>query len=146
MGPTALRAEGFHDAGPPLVKSTTIGPLVADERPRSGWFLPVPPPAVAVASKTPAPSKAPGSRNLRGTATWYRWHRGEAAAGPALRRALGSHWRGRSVRVCSVDCITVRLTDWCLCRDDRLVDLDRRSFAKLAAPSVGVLAVRVYVD
>lgn len=78
---------------------------------------------------------------LSGLATWYRWHPGEAAAGPRLRSWLGSGWRGQTVRVCSGACITVRLTDWCLCGHGRVIDLDSRSFARLGPLSAGVLRV-----
>ena len=79
---------------------------------------------------------------VRGTASWYRWHPGEAAAGPALRRALGPGWRGMRVTVCAGRCVVVRLTDWCACRD-RVIDLDVRAFARLAAPSRGLVSVSV---
>jgi hypothetical protein len=82
---------------------------------------------------------------LRGVATWFRAPAGTAAAGPALRRALGSHWRGQRVRVCGIStCIVVRLTDWCLCsRGNRVIDLSASSFARLAPLSRGVIAVTV---
>lgn len=80
-----------------------------------------------------------------GTASWYRWHGGEAAAGPALRSALGPHWRGQVVRVCAGPrCIPVRLTDWCQCLGTRLVDLDSRSFARLAPLRQGILSVTIH--
>jgi hypothetical protein len=37
----------------------------------------------------------------------------------------------------------VVLSDWCGCPGGRVVDLDRRDFAVLAPPSVGVLPVTV---
>ena len=86
------------------------------------------------AATLPAPR-----RSASGHATWYRWHPGEAAAGPALRRALG-RWRGRVVHV---NGIPVRLTDWCQCYGSRLVDLDVRTFARIASPSRGVVKVTV---
>lgn len=83
---------------------------------------------------------------LRGQATWYRWREGEAAAGPALREALGPSWRGRTVKVCvEAACVSVRLTDFCQCHKgtdrERVIDLDRDSFARLAPPSRGVIEV-----
>lgn len=84
-----------------------------------------------------------GRVRLSGTATWYAWRPGQAAAGPALRRALGPRWRGRSVTVCAAACVRVRLTDWCACGGGRVVDLDARSFARLAPLSRGVLKVTV---
>ena len=48
----------------------------------------------------PAQAEEPRTAlSLRGIATWYAYRPGEAAAGPALRRALGKDWRGRSVVV-----------------------------------------------
>lgn len=79
-----------------------------------------------------------------GISSWYRWHPGQAAAGPELRSALGPHWRGSRVLVCSAHtCISVRLTDWCQCYGTRLIDLDKSDFARLAAPSRGLLQVTV---
>lgn len=97
---------------------------------------------------TPEPQRVTGiGGGIRGTSTWYRWHPGEAAAGPLLREFLGSDWRGSVVTVIAPGCtcrpVAVRLTDWCLCRDDRLVDLDVGSFAALADPSRGVIPVIV---
>ena len=82
---------------------------------------------------------------LRGTATWYAYRIGQAAAGPALRAYLGRNWRGRTVVVWTGSRhITVRLTDWCWCpRGNRLIDLDVRSFRRLASPSRGILSVTV---
>jgi hypothetical protein len=49
-----------------------------------------------------------------------------AAAGPGLRAALGSGWRGRIV---SVDGLRVKLVDWCQCyqgqANEKLIDLYR---------------------
>jgi hypothetical protein len=99
--------------------------------------------AVAAPAPTSIPVVAPEA-SVAGTATWYRWHAGEAAAGPLLRQALGLHWRGQTVTVCASSCIRVKLTDWCLCSHGRrLVDLDSGSFAKLAPLSAGVIAVTV---
>jgi len=105
------------------------------------------------ATPTPAPKPTAGRQPalvppqyaLRGTAVWYDYRVGHAAAGPLLRRALGAGWRGSTVSVCSgARCIRVVLSDWCACAGGRrLVDLDRRSFAKLADPSRGTLPVVV---
>lgn len=82
--------------------------------------------------------------SLEGIATWYRWHPGEAAAGPGLRRFLGKSWRGSVVTVSRGSrSVTVRLTDWCACPGRRIVDLDVRAFAALGDPSLGVLRVEV---
>jgi len=94
-----------------------------------------------------APSTPVANESISGIASWYDWHLGEAAAGPGLRRFLGKHWRGTVVRVCSSRCITVRISDWCQCfrgtLDERLIDLDRRSFAVLADPRLGLVTVQV---
>ena len=98
----------------------------------------------------PAPATMPHERPqaVRGVATYYDWRSGQAAAGPALRRLLGPHWRGRWVTVTAGrHRVRVRLTDWCACgpRHGRpaLIDLDRRSFARLALPSTGIIEVTI---
>jgi hypothetical protein len=79
-----------------------------------------------------------------GVASWYRWRLGQAAAGPALRTG---RWRGRFVRVCAeTRCVVVRLTDWCACPGGRLIDLDARSFARIAPLSRGLVRVTVSVE
>jgi hypothetical protein len=82
-----------------------------------------------------------------GVAVWYRYRSGHAAAGPRLRAALGSGWRGTRVRVCSAGrCVSVVLSDWCACggsKSNRLIDLDSGSFARLAPLSRGVIPVTV---
>jgi hypothetical protein len=89
-------------------------------------------------------AKARKAVALTGQATWYRWRPGESAAGPALRRALGPSWRGKVIEVCaSGRCVRTRLTDWCACKGRRVVDLDVRSFERLASPSRGVIEVEV---
>lgn len=106
---------------------------------------PAPTPAATPAA-TPKSISEPVTRS--GVATWYDWRPGQAAAGPGLRRMLGPNWRGQGVRVCAGSrCVRVILTDWCACatRSGRptLIDLDRRSFARLASPSRGVIEVTV---
>jgi hypothetical protein len=96
--------------------------------------------------------ETPRSRTLRGTASWYDWHPREAAAGPALRAALGPDWRGQVVTVCRIAetvaaCAKVTLTDWCQCYRgedrERIIDLDRATFALFAPPSAGIVTVTV---
>ena len=102
-------------------------------------------------TESPSPSVA-------GRASWYHWRPGEAAAGPALRALLGPNWRGRTVLVsqrtcngtsCSTTTSKVRLTDWCQCyrgeARERLVDLDRRTFALFASPSRGLVRITIRV-
>ena len=102
--------------------------------------------ALALSHAVPAPHAvtSPPRTALRGTATWFAAPRGTAAAGPALRAFLGPHWRGKTVTVCSGGrCVRALLSDWCACGHGRVIDLDRRLFAALAAPSRGVLRVTV---
>lgn len=88
--------------------------------------------------------KSEGRKVVQGSATWYGYRPGRAAAGPALRRSLGKGWRGMTVRVCAnASCVRVVLSDWCACKGDRVIDLDARSFARLAPLSRGVLGVIV---
>lgn len=91
-----------------------------------------------------------GNPMLGGVATWYDNPQGQghAAAGPALR---SGDWRGSVVQVCNLDgdCLVAVLSDACWCGDrngkDTLLDLAKSDFAKLADPSVGVVAVTVEV-
>jgi hypothetical protein len=87
----------------------------------------------------------PPEPDITGRASDNAWPPGEAAAGPALRAALGDGWLGSQVRVCRVDkprrCVTVRLTKSCECEDpvrssnviyDWIIDLDVLSFSWLS--------------
>jgi hypothetical protein len=99
--------------------------------------------AVALTGAMPVQSVA---ATVSGQATWYGTGpgTGHAAAGPGLRRSLGADWRGTKVRVCSVGrCVSVRLTDWCACRDRRIIDLSDEDFRRLAPLSRGVIEVEV---
>ena len=96
-----------------------------------------------LAQPSPVAANASADASVTGTATWYRYHPGQAAAGRALRQALGPHWRGKWVSVtANGHTIRVRLTD-SMGRTSRLIDLDPHDFARLAPPSVGVLRVTV---
>ena len=88
--------------------------------------------------------RGPTSHVLRGPASWYCNGDGSrgavspchnaygdtagfdayAAAGPRLRAAIGSAWRGRVV---SVDGLRVKLVDWCQCYEgqanEKVIDL-----------------------
>lgn len=99
-------------------------------------------------SRTPSATARPApvtvASRVTGIASWYRWHTGEAAAGPALRRMLGAHWRGMVVTVTAGGhSARVRLTDWCGCLGSRIIDLDRATFAALAPLSRGLITVTV---
>jgi len=89
-----------------------------------------------------------GTVAVGGWATWYAYHEGQAAAGPALRHLLDGHWRDRTVVVSAGGhSVIVKLTDWCACgkRNGRntVIDLDSRDFAKLAPLSQGIVIVSV---
>lgn len=98
---------------------------------------------VVPADDAPAP-EASMPAGLVGIASWYRYVAGQAAAGPRLRAALGPGWRGMVVVVSG---LSVRLTDWCQCfegrADERLLDLDSRTFSRLAQLTRGLVAVEV---
>lgn len=94
--------------------------------------------------------------SLTGVASWYcrprrsactAGHRASgayAAAGPALRAALGPAWRGQRVVVAvGGHAVTVELVDWCECPGGRLIDLYGSQFRRLAPLSVGLLTVEV---
>jgi hypothetical protein len=88
---------------------------------------------------------------LHGVATYYDNGPGlYAAAGPALRHALGTGWRGSVIKVCANErsqCVKVRLTDFCKCGPrhgkQTLLDLSPAAFRALAPLSRGVLEVTV---
>jgi hypothetical protein len=85
---------------------------------------------------------------VSGLTTWYPAGGPVAAAGPALRAALGHDWRGQHVRVCSGGrCVTVELIDWCACGPRHgvptLLDLSDDAFRRLAPLDAGVIDVRV---
>lgn len=67
-----------------------------------------------------------------------------AAAGPALRRALGPGWRGATVAACALKrCVTVELIDSNPERDGSLIDLYGDAFEELAPLSKGRIRVTV---
>ncbi len=106
--------------------------------------VPSPVPPGGGTSSPPPRRQSPAIPGVVGTATWYAYRPGEAAAGPSLRAFLGRSWRGRNVTVRSGSrSVTVRLTDWCACPGGRVIDLDRGSFGVLADPSRGILRVQV---
>ena len=93
----------------------------------------------------PEPSPAPSPAGARGTASWYATGPvGVAAAGRALREALGPSWRGMRVRVCGpAGCARVALGD--VMAAPRLVDLPPSAFrAVCGALSRGLCVAGVY--
>lgn len=135
---------------------------------------PTPTATAILAPRTPFPTRAPIQQprqtavaepkepRLAGIASWYcragrsACHRqypdtagfdAYAAAGPALRSALGD-WRGQTVTVtASGVSVRVRLVDWCQCgkgtRGERLIDLYADPFSRLAPLSAGLVRVTV---
>jgi hypothetical protein len=104
---------------------------------------------IVVPIPTPTPKT---SHSLRGSASYYCWagsspctsgypdgsgFQAYAAAGPRLRAALGSGWRGRVV---FVDGIAVKLIDWCQCYEGRsnekLLDLYHDVYARTGSAVV----------
>lgn len=132
-------------------------PTVGLQHPSSG---PVPHPspsptraAVRQVTRTAAPRHIVGS--LTGTVSWFclagrsACTRGYgpgclcAAAGPAVRAALGN-WRGRYVTVSTRRAsVRVVLSDWCQCPDGRVLDLYASVYGQLDALSSGLTDVRV---
>ena len=81
---------------------------------------------------------------VTGRATWFHAPDHTAAAGPALRKALGRGWRGTTVRVCHDGrCERLRLQDWCGCPNGRVIDLSHRVFRRFEPLWRGVMRVRV---
>lgn len=94
---------------------------------------------------------------------WAAWDPGQgpghAAAGPALRSALGRHWRGTLVTVARGGrSIVVRLTDWCRCGPRRgeptVIDLRPSDWLRLDPPTAeledplnqhGIIRVRILI-
>ena len=88
----------------------------------------------------------PSTAGLHGTATWYAWRSGQAAAGPALRAFLGKDWRGMTVTVCSGGrCVRALLSDYMgTTNHAKVIDLDAGLFRAVCGPlSVGVCRVTI---
>jgi len=103
--------------------------------------IPVPSPAVV---------RAAGAFQIRGYATWHATGRNGlyAAAGPALRRALGPGWRNELVLVVKGrKAVQVRLSDWCACGrrhgEPTLLDLSDEAYDYLGRLSSGIMHVTV---
>ena len=102
--------------------------------------------------KTIAPPPPPTTHSIRGAASWYcragispctnthldgSGFDAYGAAGPALRAAIGSDWRGMIV---TVDGIRVKLIDWCQCYrgepSEKLIDLYYDVYARTGSAIV----------
>jgi hypothetical protein len=102
------------------------------------------------ATAKPSPAKPQRTtrpaHGLSGVSTWYAYREGQAAAGPRLRAALGSHWRGMVIEVCGKQsCTRARLTDFMGTHDRaKVIDLDDGLFRRICGPlSMGVCDVTV---
>jgi rare lipoprotein A (peptidoglycan hydrolase) len=99
-----------------------------------------------------APTAKPSGQRIAGVATWY------CGAGSPCTRGYGpgdlvaaagselqtGKWRGRLVTVTAGGrSVRVRLVDSCWCKGDRIIDLTRSAFARLADPSRGLVRVTV---
>jgi hypothetical protein len=142
------------------VGASAPGQNEADRRPASS-----PPPSPDATRKRPAreespvAAKPPPGSLARGDATWYcragssrchylypdrPGHDPFAAAGPALRRALGPNWRGKLVRVSYAGRTTyVKLVDACGRGCSVVIDLYADAFARLAPTGLGRIPVVV---
>jgi len=132
-------ADALTPHAPPIIDHfVLISPTMRPEAPQ-----PVVTPKV-VQRATPKPIGAPRtSHSVRGVATWYcqpgvsRCTSGYpstgayAAAGPALRAALG-HWRGKVVWV---NGIRVTLVDWCACSGAHVIDVYHSTWLRIPHPN-----------
>lgn len=129
--------------------SAVHDPWIASEPPdRAQPALPVTKPVVSAKPSTGA-SAIPTSHRISGIASWYcragaspcssgypdgGGFDAYAAAGPRLRAAIGSSWRGKVV---TVDGIRVKLIDWCQCHqgesNEKLLDLYDDVFARVGS-------------
>ena len=137
--PSPTPIPGLHEYAVPLrpVPSPTLTPTAPPTpRPRA----------------TAAPRPTKHTDTLGGVATWHATGRDGfyAAAGPALRRAIGPNWRGSHVLVArygTTKGVEVVLNDWCACGDrhgySTLLDLSDEAFRALAPLSRGVIRVAV---
>lgn len=155
--PLMEQASGTSVAGPSGASDRSAAARTAEAD--KGHTVPTPTEDVAERALSPSSSDTADApqlvavHRLIGTATWYcgagsRCPRGYgpgclcAAAGAAVRAALGASWRGRYVTV-SRDgrVIRVKLVD--AMRAARLLDLFARPFDVLGSLSDGVMTVRV---
>lgn len=130
----------------------TASPAFVSQDPAPSEASASPPSPSPSATRTrPAPTRKPRTavpsvahHVLTGTATWYAYHRGQAAAGYRLRNALGPHWRGMVVTVCASRCVRVVLTDYMGSTNHaKVIDLDAGDFAVLAPLGQGIVKVEI---
>ena len=111
--------------------SGSLGDQGASTPPSGPIFSPTAKPV-----STSRPCCASSTVSVKGIATFYAYHPGQAAAALRLRDALGPNWRGMTVNVCkSVSthhCIRVTLTDFeSSTIPGRLIDLDASDWAAI---------------
>ena len=136
---------GFDEADPGRQTAVPGTPEATAERPT---VTPMPDTAPSPSigkrpARTEAPATAKPSRaHLTGTATWYAYRSGQAAAGAGLRAAIGRGWRGTHVTVNGIPAV---LTDWMGTKDPaKIIDLDDGLFRAACGPlSRGVCRVVV---
>lgn len=110
----------------------------------------VAPVLTAASPPASAPDRPAAGQALRGYAAVHATGRDGlyAAAGPALRAALGRHWRGMRVIVAyRGHWIVVRLSDYCRCdtaEPAKLIDLSDEAWAQLTGRPWGVVRVTVW--
>ena len=155
--PVSLPSSGFGPAESPTPNSSFPAlayPWLSTELPDRAQpsIAPAKPIVVTVPTATPTPTKAPAPapklrHSISGPASWYcraGWSPctagypddggvdAYAAAGPKLRAAIGSGWRGKVVLV---DGMRVRLIDWCQCYrgqpNEKLLDLYHDVYARV---------------
>jgi hypothetical protein len=130
---TALIVAVLIACGPMLV------PLIDGEQAPAGEEAAASPPAAPPAAPaTPDPTRAPGAVIVTGRASWYGTGpgAGHAAAGPALRSALGKHWRGTHLTIWYGKAhVDVVIDDWCQCSyrkpGEKTIDLSDEDFGTL---------------
>ena len=128
------------------VVDTVVGPVLP---PAGGRRESTQQPTVRPRVSSKLPSSPASRTSIKGLATWYCkagrsvcHHKYPDKRGPDLYAAAGSEirigdWRGRTVRVCRsdglpvlnpktrqfVDCLPIKLVDWCACKGNRIIDL-----------------------
>lgn len=134
----------------------------ASEAPEPLWGV-MPPPAGERETRTSAPPQirvvknpvkasprqpSRSGRSITGVATWYckpgvsrctygyAWNGPYAAAGPALRAALGPHYKGRHVWVNGVEVV---LIDWCACGGGHVIDVYWNTWRTIPNPDRAVV-------
>jgi hypothetical protein len=132
-------------ATPLVIEPETIPATAAPTRPALAQVAKATAVPVSVSPKAPAAAPRASTGLVAGTATWYclpgqsvcPWMAqggNYAAAGPALRAALGAHWRGTTVVVSGRgQTVSVKLIDWCACGGGHVIDL----FASAMSQFVG---------